>query len=195
MCTISEVHCTQNVVIFHEHSWTFMNTYEFPESVILEKSLKLCFSRKVRYCKIQNYKNYLITNGQFAKMGHFSKIYILFLRSQFQYLWYWLSKMHCGVITTIGEIIGFFVSVYFLFYYGSINHSKIDLKWPLMESIMGPNESVKVEMNKSGHFGHLNGQNWAEVIPHIFPYAVFIRKIVGTVIPFFLKNERIGNVL
>ena len=39
---------------------------------------------------------------------------------------------------------------------------------------MGLNESVKVEMNKSGHFGHLNGQTWAEVIPHIFPYAVFI---------------------
>ena len=43
---------------------------------------------------------------------------------------YWLSKMHCGVKTTIGEIIGFFVIVYLLFYYGSINHSKIDLKWP-----------------------------------------------------------------
>ena len=58
---------------------------------------------------------------------------------------------------------------------------------------MGLNESVKVEMNKSGHFGHLNGQNWAEVIPHILPYAVFILKAVGTVIPFCL--ERIGNVL
>ena len=102
--------------------------------------------------------------------------------------------MHCGVITTIGEIIGFFVIVYSLIYYGSINH-KIDLKWPLMESIMGLNESVKVEMNKSGHFGHLNGQNWAEVIPHIFPYAVFIRVALGTVIPFHLEYERIGNVL
>ena len=52
---------------------------------------------------------------------------------------------------------------------------------------MGLNESVKVEMNKSGHFGHLNGQNWAEVIPHIFPYAVFIRVALGTVIPFHLE--------
>ena len=38
---------------------------------------------------------------------------------------------------------------------------------------MGLNESVKVEMNKSGHFGHLNGQNWAEVIPHISPICRF----------------------
>ena len=60
---------------------------------------------------------------------------------------------------------------------------------------MGLNESVKVEMNRSGHFGHLNGQNWAEIIPHISPYAVFIQKAVGTVIPFCLNSGRIGNVL
>jgi len=142
---------------------------------IRERSWILMNFQKVSYLK--NLWSFVFQeNLDTAKMGHFSKTYILFLRSQFQYLWYWLSKMHCGVITTIGEIIGFFVSVYFLFYYGSINHSKIDLKWPLMESIMGPNESVKVEMNKSGHFGHLNGQNWAEIIPHIFPYAVLFEK-------------------
>ena len=41
---------------------------------------------------------------------------------------------------------------------------------------MGLNESVKLEMNKYGHFGHLNGQNWAEVIPHLWPICRFYSK-------------------